>query len=395
MVQIVLLTLLVASWLYWLVALALVHFFFRSRPESDRRFKPPVSILKPVKGLDAQAYRNFASFCEQNYPEFELLFGVADLSDPAVPVVEQLQRDHPGLSIRLVTGPPMGANAKASSLHHLVKEARNEVLVISDSDMQVTPDYLSTVVAPLVDPQIGLVTCPYVGRDLATLTARLEALHMGVTFLPSVVVARKVLRMRFAMGSTSVVRRADLARIGGFAALADHLADDYELGARIAGLGKRVELSRYVVTSLLGATTFHDQWFRELRWQRCYRVSRPREYPGLWFTFTTPLATALLMASGFAPYAWLMLAASLVLRWLVAWLVTRYTADVEARRWLALLPMRDMLSALLWCLGAVGRRIIWRGQVYILESAGRMRPVETSVKPAPEDGHAWWFGPRL
>lgn len=394
MLEIVLLAMLVASWLYWLVALALVHFFFRSEPAHDDRFQPPVSILKPVKGVDAQAYENFISFCQQDYPEFELLFGVADLSDPVVPVIEQLQRDHPACSIRLVSGPAIGANAKASSLHHMVKEARHEVLVISDSDMRVTPDYLGRAVAPLADQQIGLVTCPYVGKDLTTLTARLEGLQMGVTFLPSVVVARKVLRMRFAMGATSVVRRGDLARIGGFAALADYLADDYELGARIAKLGRRVELSRYVVTSVLGATTFRDQWFRELRWQRCYRVSRPGEYPGLWLTFTTPLATALLVVSGFALYGWLMLAASLVLRWLVAWLVTRYTHDAEGRRWLALLPMRDMLSAVLWCLGAAGRRIVWRGQVYVLESAGRMRPAGIAEERVPEERRPWWFGPR-
>lgn len=378
--------LIVASWLYWLVALYLVDAFFRVKPRVDTCFMPPVSILKPVKGLDVEAYENFASFCRQDYPDFELLFGVADPTDPVIPVVHRLQREFPRRRIQLFTVRSSGANRKASILHGLAGQANNEVLVVSDSDMRVTPDYLRQVVAPLADKRIGLVTCPYQGDLALTLTARLEALHMGATFLPSVLVARKFLNMRFAMGATNAMRRSDLARMGDFAAVADYLADDYQLGARIADLGLRVYLSHYIVASILGATTFRDQWHREVRWARCNRVSRPREYPGLLLTFSTPLAVVLLALSGFAAMGWQALLASVCLRWLVAWLVTGYTGDLETRRWLILLPLRDMLSALVWLTAGVGWRVVWRGEAFILDNDGRMR-LEPSCVVNSKAGH--------
>jgi len=375
MLILLLLLLTVASWIYWIVAWWMVRAFFRARQEPDGSFTPPVSILKPIRGLDHEAYENFASFCRQDYPDFELLFGVSDPDDPAIPVVERLQRDFPQLSIRLFITPTIGANRKASILHHLASQARHEVLLVGDSDMRVTPDCLRRVVAPLADERIGLVTCPYRGEVPLTFTARLEALYMGATFLPSVVVARDFLNMRFAMGAASVLRRRDLARMGGFAAIADCLADDYQLGARIAGLGLRVHLSDYVVANVVGETTFQEQWNREVRWSRCNRVSRPLEYPGLLLTFSTPWAVALLLASGFAPLGLWALAVSVLLRWLVAWLVAGYTGDQVVRRWLVWLPLRDMLTALVWCAAGLGRRIVWRGEEFILQPDGRMEPV--------------------
>ncbi len=380
MLQKLLLLLIFASWFYWLIACLLVSDFFRSRPEPDVGFTPPVSILKPVRGLDAQAYENFASFCRQDYPDFELLFGVADPADPAVPVVERLRRDFPQCPIRLIVAQAFGANRKASILHHLASQARHEILVVSDSDTRVTPEYLRRVVAPLADEKVGLVTCPYRGEAAMTFTARLEALHMGATFLPSVMVARKFLKMRFAMGATIALRRQALNRLGGFAAVADYLADDYQLGVRIADLGYRVQLSNYIVLIILGATTFQEQWTREVRWARTNRVCRPREYPGILLTFTTPLAATLALLSGFATLEWRIFLISLLLRWWVAWRVTGYTGDWEARRWLLWLPVRDMLSALVWCVGGVGRHIVWRGEAYVLLPGGRMQPLSS---PAP------------
>lgn len=382
MLQKVLLLFIFASWLYWLIACLLVSDFFRSRPQPSAGFTPPVSILKPVRGLDAQAYENFASFCRQDYPDFELLFGVADPTDPAVPVIERLQRDFPHCRIRLITAQVFGANQKACILHYLAGQAQHEILVLSDSDTRVTPDYLRRVVAPLADEEIGLVTCPYRGEAAMTFTARLEALHMGATFLPSVMVARKFLRMRFAMGATIALRRQALNRLGGFAAIADYLADDYQLGMRVAELGYRVLLSDYIVVIILGATTFQEQWTREVRWARTNRVCRPKEYPGILLTFTTPLAVILAVLSGFAALEWRVLLISLLLRWWVAWRVTGYTEDEEARRWLMWLPVRDMLSALVWCVGGVGRHITWRGEEYVLLSGGRMQSL-ASPAPAP------------
>lgn len=374
MIVLLLTALILISWLYWLVALWLVFVFFKPGRRAPGDFAPPVSILKPVKGVDAQAYENFAAFCRQDYPVYEVLFGVADASDPVIPLIERLRREFPDVSIRLFVSQPQGANRKACLLHHLAGQTRHDILVVSDSDMRVTPDYLRRVVAPLADPAVGLVTCPYLGVQAHNLTAGLEALHMGVTFLPSVMVARKVIGMRFAMGASVTLRRDDLARIGGFTALSNYLADDYQLGARIAGLGLKVQLSDYVMQCVLGATRFGDQWEREVRWMRCASVSRRLEYPGLLLSYATPLALALTLLTGPTPASSQLLIGSLLLRWAVAWLISGRTGDLESRRWLLWLPVRDLLSALTWITGGLGRRISWRGEEYLLTSHGRMAP---------------------
>ncbi len=375
MLEKLLLLLTVASWIYWMVAWWLMRGFFRARQDPVPDFVPPVSILKPVRGLDYQAYENFASFCRQEYPQFEVLFGVDDANDPAVPVIQQIQRDFPHLSIRLLVASPLGANRKASIMHHLAAHARYDVLVVSDSDMRVTPDYLRRVVWPLADKAVGLVTCLYRGAEALTLTARLEALYVAATYMPEVITGRGFLSTGFALGTTMVLRNRDLARLGGFAAVADYLADDYQIGARVSTLGLRMHLSDYVVTNILGATTFWDQWHREVRWTRCIRVSRPLEYPGLVLTMSTPLAVALLVASHFDHIGQAAVVTSVCLRWVVAWLITGYTGDRWLRRWLWLLPVRDMLTCVVWCAAGLGRRIVWRGEEFELQPDGRMRPV--------------------
>jgi ceramide glucosyltransferase len=386
MLEIFLFLLTVASWIYWLIACWWTRDFFRAPLEPNPDFTPPVSILKPVKGLDAQAYQNFVSFCQQDYPDFELLFGVAGPTDPVIPVVERLQRDFPERRIRLIVAPATRVNRKASLLHSIAPQACHDMLVVSDSDMRVTPDYLRRVVAPLADEKVGLVTCPYRGEVAVTLTARLEALYMGVTFLPSVLVARRFLNMRFAMGATVALRRSNLVRLGGFAAVADYLADDYQLGVHIANLGLRVHMSNYIVVSVLGATTFQEQWNREVRWARCSRVSRPWEYPGLLLTFSTPLAVVLAVVSGFRPWAWPVLAVSLLLRWMVAFLVTSYTGNQAVRRWLFWLPVRDMLTALVWCVGEMGRHVVWRGEEFVVRSDGRLELLPVLTRRFPKGG---------
>jgi ceramide glucosyltransferase len=201
---------------------------------------------------------------------------------------------------------------------------------------------------------------------------------MTGVFLPSVIIARHLLDMRFAMGATNVLRRNDLARLGGFAAMADYLADDYQLGARMAALGLRVHLSDYVVDSVLGATTFLEQWYREVRWARCSHVSRPREYPGLLISYSTPIALLLLVESGYTFSAWLAMVVTLLIRWWVAWSIMGYAENIAIRRHLIWLPVRDILSAIVWCAGVIGRRVIWRGEEYILLDDGRMQPAVVS-----------------
>jgi ceramide glucosyltransferase len=363
-----------ASWVYWLLTLFLIFDFCHAPSSSDDGYRPPVSMLKPVRGLDPEVYENFVSFCQQDYDSFEVLFGVDDPTDPAVPVIERLQREFPHLNIGLNIASPCGANRKAGTLHNLACRARHEILVISDSDCRVTPDYLRRVVAPLRDESVGMVTCPYRGAQALTFTARLEALYIGATFVPLVLAARKYITMRFGLGATMAVRRGDLDRIGGFAAIADYLGDDYQLGYRIARLGRKVQLSHYVVACVLGATTFREQWNREVRWMRNARVCRPREYPIVPITFTTPLAVVLALVTGFSGPAISALVVSIVVRWLVGWLVASHTDDVEARRAMLWLPLRDMLSAAVWLAGATGRRVAWRGEKFLLQSDGQIAP---------------------
>ena len=369
--------LIAAGWCYRLLAWRMTRDFFRaSSPGTagEANFLPLVSILKPARGLDYEAYENLRSFCAQDYPEFEILVGVADPEDPYAPLVERLRREFPERPIRLVVTPPLGANRKVGILHHLAAQARYGILVVSDSDTRVTPDYLRRVVAPLADERIGLVTCPYRGDSALTLPALLEALYMGATFLPSVMVARYVLEMRFALGATVVLRTRDLARIGGFAAFADYLADDYQLGARLAGLGLGVHLSDYVVVCILGPTTFRDQWQREVRWARCSRLSRPWGYVGLPLTFSTFLSLLACLGYGFTFPGWMILAVSLLLRWKMAGSVADCIGDRVLRAHLVWLPLRDVLSALVWCAGFLGRRVVWRGEAFLLGRDGRMAP---------------------
>jgi ceramide glucosyltransferase len=387
--QLLLLLLVAVSWIYWLVAWWLTRRFFHHRPRAPAGYTPPVSLLKPVRGLDAQAFTNFTSFCQQHYPEYELLFGFADADDPGVGAVRQLQREHPDLTIRLVTGPVLGANRKASLLHHLVASAQYDILVISDSDMRVTPDYLRRVVAALKDPATGLVTCCYRGKNARTLPAGLEALYIGTCFLPSAIIANQVLKFGFAMGSTAALRRSDLARLGGFRAIAEYLADDYQLGARIAELGLRVHLSDYVVATVLGTTRFRELWHRETRWNRCARVSRPWCYLGMFITFGTPLALLYVLLSGFAPTGCGVLAVSVAVRWLVSALISISTGDVASRRWLLWLPVRDLLTSLVWLAGGLGRLIVWRGDRFILRSDGRMEPMPTTRADWLKELTAW------
>ena len=379
--------LVVASWVYWVVAWAAVRRLLRRPAAPAPVVLPPVSLLKPVRGVDAGARENFASFFRQDYPaEIEILFGVEDPGDEAIPVVERLRREFPAVRARLVVAPaggPRGANHKACLLEALARQARHDVLVAADADMRVDRDYLRRVVGAL-GPYTGLVTCPYRGEEPRTLAARLEALHMGVTFLPSAVLAGDVLGMPIAMGATIALRRAELDAIGGFAAVAGHLADDYQVGARVASTGRRVVLSPYVVRSVLGATGLRELWHREVRWSRCARVSRPAGQLGYGLTFSAPLAAAFCAATGFGPAGWAALAASLAVRWAVAAAVARETRDGASLAALPLLPLRDLLGAAVWVAALLGRRVVWRGEAFDVDDDGLLRPRAT-VRELPAE----------
>lgn len=343
---------------------------------------PPVTILKPLKGIDPEIGESFRSHCEQQYPEFQLVFGVSDPDDPAIPLVRDLQIKYPKIPIELVVcSRVLGPNVKLSNLAQMLPSARHELLLVNDSDIRVPNDYLQNVVAPFANPSVGLVTCVYRGLSGATLGSRLEALSLSADFIPGVLSARFLEGgLHFGLGSTLAFRRNDLIAIGGFEALLDCLADDYELGRRIASTGKKIELCAATVTTFLPAYTLMQFFRHQLRWSRTIRDARRWGYAGLLFTFGLPWAFITLLAARCAPWAWILLAVTLVMRLTVAFVTAVFVLDDhQFFRDILVLPARDILAPFIWAASFMGNRIHWRGDVFYLKD-GRL----TTVKPPPD-----------
>ena len=338
---------------------------------------PPVSILKPLKGMDPQIWEAFCSHCELDYPEFQLVFGVSDPDDPAITLVRRLQEKYPNRQIDLlICQRDLGTNRKVSTLAQMLPAARYEMLVVNDSDIRVAPDYLRRVIAPLSDASVGMVTCLYRGIASPTLGSRLEALGIGTDFVPGVLSARLIEHgLHFGLGSTLAFRRSDLHAAGGFEAMVDYLADDYEIGNRIAALGKRIELSDVVVDTFLPAYTFRQFVEHQLRWARSVRGSRRWGYAGLIMTFGLPWALLTLLAANGAAWGWGLLTVTLAARIAVG--LTAAAAVLgssQALRDLLLLPLRDLIAPVIWAVGLIGNRISWRGDVFYLKD-GRLERI--------------------
>jgi ceramide glucosyltransferase len=338
-------------------------------------FTPPVSILKPLRGTDPEMYENFRSHCLQDYSEYEIIFGVNEANDPAVELAEKLKAEFPQRAIRVVVcGEELGANTKVSNLAQMVRQARYEYMLVNDSDVRVEPDYLRRVLAPLSDAGIGLVTCLYRGVGNSTLGSGLEVLGIGTDFGAGVLVAQTVEHgIRFGLGSTLAFRRRDLEAIGGFEAIVDYLADDYQLGSRIAALGLKVKLSDVVVETVLPRYSFRGFLDHQLRWARTVRDSRFWGYVGTGLTFGLPWAAlALIFAQG-AGWAWMLFAWTAGLRVAVAVVVGRFVlGDRQVVRWLALIPLRDLLALLVWMRSFAGHEVVWRGDRFRLKN-GRLK----------------------
>ena len=366
---------------YLLSGLSLISFLRARRPTSrgDRTSAPvpPVSILKPLKGVDPEIWESFCSHAEQHYPEFELLFGVSDPADPACEVVRKLQAKYPARAIKLIVCERLlGTNIKVSNLAQMLLEARHEILIVNDSDIRVDPDYLRRVTASLADPQVGMVTCLYRAKPANTLGSRLEALGISTDFVPGVLTARFLEKgLRFGLGSTLAFRRHDLASVGGFESILDYLADDYELGRQIAAGGKRVELSAATVATFLPAYTLRQFWQHQLRWSRTIRDARHWGYLGIIFTFGLPWSLAMLVASCGAMWAWTLFVITLGARLLVG-LGTAISVlhDRQALRDVLLIPLRDLIAPFVWAAGLMGNRIQWRGGDFTLKD-GRLSKI--------------------
>jgi ceramide glucosyltransferase len=347
--------------------------FARRLPASRagvQRGGPPVSVLKPLYGAEPGLYENLRSFAAQDYPEFQLVLGVRDPADSALPVARALIDALPDPDIDLVVDPRVGgSNLKVANLENMLPASRHAVIVMADSDMRVGRDYLRTVTAPLADPRVGIVTCLYKGVPGAGLWSRLAALHINFGFLPSALLGEALGIGDGCFGATIALRRAVLARIGGFTRVRNELADDHRLGSAVRELGLASVLSPYLVENVVNEPSFASLWRHELRWARTSRAMAPVGFAGSVITHTVAVAGLAALAWGSGGF-WEIAGLALMLRWLSAIVIAR-ALDLP-RNGLWLLPLRDALSFAVFVASFCGRSVLWRGQLFRVEPSGQM-----------------------
>lgn len=348
------------------IAACVRHLFARRVPTPPHL--PAISILKPVRGLEPGFAEAIASNANQHYPCFELLFGVADQRDPALREIRLLMERHPELPIRILPSATRTPNRKAGVLMDCAAAAQHPVLVVTDADIRVPPDYLETLAAELAQTDTGLVTCVY-RAESATLPGRWEALGVMTDFIPSTLLAPLLSVSEFGLGATLAFRREHLDRIGGFGAIADYLADDYQLGCKLHALGLRNVISKVVVSTRLDAARWRDAWRHQVRWARTIRVSRSAGYAGLPVTFAS-LWGLVALASGHPRLAAGLIALRLAMAIAAGWFVLR-SADV-VRYWF-LIPLRDLWGVGVWTAGLSGNTVEWGGRKLTLDRSGRIR----------------------
>ena len=373
-VALVLLALVTGSLGYCVLTVIAAVRYKRVRPRAARDW-PPISILKPLAGADEGLEENLASFFEQEYPCFEILFAVHAASDAAVPVVERLRARYPAVASRLiVTGQPPYPNAKVYSLDLMLESARYDLIVMADSDVRVTGGMLAAMAAEFADGGLGLATCPYRAVPGRSFWSTLEAVGLNTEFLGGVLAARMLDGMKFALGPTIAARREALAAMGGFDAVKDYLAEDFVMGKLAAERGYGVILSSYVIEHRIGAQGFAANVRHRLRWNRSTRRSRPWGYLGQVFTNPLPLALGLWAVK---PQWWPVAAAAVAMRAAAGWATAGHVLhDPLTRRLWALVPLQDAASFLGWVGGFFGNTVLWRGRKYYLRRDGRFELIE-------------------
>lgn len=365
---------------YYLLSLVGAWCFLRRGPASIADFTPPVSTLKPLRGADPHAYECFRSHCLQQYPDYEIIFGVSDPQDPAIALVERLKGEFPQHAIQLVHCPHMlGPNIKVSNLVQMLPVARYDYLLVNDGDIRVPPDYLRRIMAPLHDAQVGLSTALYRGLPGRTVWSKLEALSI-TDFVGSVLIAHSFKpRFRYAFGSTLAMSRRALEAAGGFERLADYLADDHQLGENISAAGYRVILSDLVVETTLPDYNFRDFWAHQLRWARTVRDASPRGYFGMVLALGVEWALLALIISGGAGWAWGLVITAAVLR-ILAVLVAALPVSQDRSIWrrLWLVPLRIAQGTAVWAAAFLSNTVVWRGQGFRLRHGKLYRPPSDS-----------------
>lgn len=372
--RLAILSLMAASVGYWLLSLFGAIKFLSRRPTERTDPRPPVTVLKPVRGLDPKLADNCRGFCRQDYPNYQVIFGVADPRDPALPFLRHVLEESPGNRHHLVIGPEIyGPNRKVSLLQQMLPFASHEIVVISDSDVRVGTDYLKHIVAPFVDPAVGLVTCLYRGEVAESFAARLETWCIEAGFAPSVMAAWASEGVTFAFGATMAIRRTILEKAGGFLPFADLLADDYHLAQEARRQGYRLLLSHYPVACVLGRPQFREVLGRLVRWTRTNRASRPMGYLLSGISHGTIFSLLFLLLDHFSPLALSAATVAIGIRAAAAYVVGRFVLHsrrAATRLWL-LLP-GDALSFAAWALSFAGKQVRWRGTRYRIVAGGRL-----------------------
>lgn len=359
---------------YILSTLALIaHFTKKQRSKHQAQTQQPsISILKPVNGLDYGARDNFLAYLTQNYDDYEVLFGVLDKDDPSTGVISDVIKAFPHASLHIGSDID-GANNKVKILHNLLRYSSGEIIVITDADTCVKPGFLRRIISPFENEQIGAVTCMYRGSKAASAADALEGLHMTCVFAPGVVCAAYISGVYFGLGAAIAIRREVLETLGGFEAIVDYLADDFQLGKRVAQAGYKVDLSDYVVDVVLCDENIRNVIARELRWAQAAKVGNPLGYLGYAVTYGFAYALLFLLASGFSAIGWLVLGGVAAVRIITAYIGARKCMkDYEFTRRVSLLPVRDLLSPAIWIAAFFTDTITWRGRKLRLMKDGRM-----------------------
>lgn len=371
-VELVLVILILGSIAFYLACAWFTDRFFSETQPSNSLHQEPVSILVPICGLDEGAIENWTSLCTQTYPAYEVLFGVVDRDDPAIPVLHQLQAQFPN-RVQVFTGlPPRGINHKDSTLSYLLEKTKYETLIFVDSDIRVEPDYIQTVTAPL--ERVDVVTCAYIAHNPQFFPAAIAALGRCCDFIPSALIARAIDRgLQFAIGVTIALRKSTLMNFGGLQL--NRIGSDHNLGKRAAKAGYKVELSQLVLESDTGSESLNDLFQRELRWSRTIRFNKGSIYYTMIFCYGTVFCLPLLLVSDFSAWAIALSSVTYVARYTQAFIAIFRMKSPNLLRWVWTLPFRDLLSLVIWAIGGVGRSAYWRGRKLRIEGDGIIQQI--------------------